>query len=115
MTRPLDSVEEPEISLAVIAGTPTVRPMRLTRSIMGEQLVILVDLGSSHNFIDSTLIPKWKLRVDSSITLRVKVANGQCLKGGGLYKIVKLKVQATLFQPSLHLLDLVGCDIVLGI
>lgn len=38
-----NSKEELEISLAAIAGTPTVRTMRLVGSILGEQVVILVD------------------------------------------------------------------------
>lgn len=103
---PIVNLEEPKISLVAIAGTPTIRSMRLVGSIMGEQMVILVDSDSSHNFIDLALIPKLKLPVDSSINLRVKVANGQCLKSGRLCRTMNLKLQGTLFQPSLCLLDI---------
>lgn len=53
--------------------------------------------------------------MDSTIKLRVKVANGQSLKSEGLCRVVKLKVQGTLLQPSLYLLDLAGCGIVFGV
>ncbi|XP_042952144.1 uncharacterized protein K02A2.6-like [Carya illinoinensis] len=110
-----NKVEVPEISLAAIAGTPTVSTMRLVGSIKGEKLVILVDSGSSYNFIDSTLIPKLKLVVDPSVALSVKVANGQCLSSAGMCNAVKVKMQGTSFKTSLYLLDLAGCDVVLGV
>ncbi|XP_042944714.1 uncharacterized protein LOC122278600 [Carya illinoinensis] len=61
-----DKVEVPEISLAAIAGTPT-------------------------------------------------VANRQCLQSRGMCNDVNLKVQGTSFKPSLYVLDLAGCDFVLGV
>ncbi|KAF5471083.1 hypothetical protein F2P56_011555 [Juglans regia] len=106
---------ELEISLAAIAGTPTVRTMRLIGSINGEQVVILLDSGSSHNFIDSTMASKLKLPVDYLVNLKVRVANGEGLNSEGLCRSVKLKVQGNLLQLPLHLLDLAGCDIVLGV
>ncbi|XP_035542078.1 uncharacterized protein K02A2.6-like [Juglans regia] len=109
------NVEAPEISVATITGTPTMSTMRLMGTLMGEPVVIQVDLGSSHNFVESTLITKLKLPIDASSNLNVRVANGQSLRSDGVCKEVRLKVQGIVFQPSFHLLNLAGCDIVLGI
>ncbi|XP_035543565.1 uncharacterized protein LOC118347658 [Juglans regia] len=109
------SVEAPEISLAAITGTPTMSTMCLLGTLMGEPVVILVDSRSSHNFVESTLITRLKLPIDASSNLNVRVANGQSLRSGGVCKEVRLKVQGMVFQPSLHLLNPAGCDIVLGI
>ncbi|KAF5481507.1 hypothetical protein F2P56_002149 [Juglans regia] len=107
--------EQPEISLAAIAGTPTSKTMRVVGSILGEQVIILLDSGSSHNFIDIAVASRLKLPVDYSVNLRVRVANGQGLSSEGICRSAPLKVQGNLLNPPLHLLDLAGCDIVLGI
>ncbi|XP_035551124.1 uncharacterized protein LOC118349695 [Juglans regia] len=105
---PTSSKEELEISLAAIAGTPTMRTMRLLGSLCGEQMVILVDSGSSHNFIDSALAAKLQLPIDYSANLKVRVANGQGLNSEGICKTAQLKVLTLC-------LDLAGYDIVLGV
>lgn len=112
---PIDKPEELKIFLAAITGTPTVRTRQLVRNIMGEQVVTFVDSSSSHNFINSTLISKLQLPVDYSINLKVKVANGQSLSSEGMCRTMKMKVQGTLLQPPLHLLDFTGCDVVFGV
>lgn len=104
-----------EISLATLAGTPTMSTVGIMGSIMGVQIVILVELGSSHNFIDAALFFKLQLKVDHSSKLSMKVANGQCLQSLGVCEGVKLKVQGNSFHTSFYLLDLAGCDIVLGV
>ncbi|KAF5454428.1 hypothetical protein F2P56_024094 [Juglans regia] len=109
------SKDELEISLAAIAGTPTMRTMRLVGRIKGEQVVILLDSGSSHNFIDTSLASKLQLPVDYLVNLKVRVANGQGLNSEGLCRTVQLKVQGNVLQLPLHLLELAGCDIVLGV
>ncbi|XP_042979958.1 uncharacterized protein LOC122310144 [Carya illinoinensis] len=114
-TTPSSSKEELEISLAAIAGTPTVSTMRLLGSLCGEQVVILIDSGSSHNFLDSALTTKLQLPMDYSVNLKVRVANGQCLNSEGICRTAQLKVQGNLLKPPLHLLELAGCDIVLGV
>lgn len=78
-------------------------------------MVILVDLRSIHNFLDSSLVPRLKLPVDTSMNLYFKVSNGQCIKSGGHCKAVNLKVQGTKFLPSFYMLELAGCDVVLGV
>ncbi|KAF5459088.1 hypothetical protein F2P56_023075 [Juglans regia] len=87
----------------------------LVGSIKGEQVVILLDSGSSHNFIDTALASKLQLPVDYLVNLKVRVANGQGLNNEGLCRTVQLKVQGNVLQLPLHLLELAGCDIFLGV
>lgn len=84
-------------------------------TIMGVHVAILVDLGSSHNFIDSTLLTILQLKVDPFSSLSLKIVNGKCLQSKELCNIVNFKVQSNMFQTSFYLLDLVGCEVVLGI
>lgn len=84
-------------------------------TIMGVHVAILVDLGSSHNFIDTTLLTILQLKVDPFSSLSLKIVNGKCLQSKELCNIVNFKVQSNMFQTSFYLLDLVGCEVVLGI
>lgn len=49
--------------------------MRLVRRIRGEEVVILVDYGSTHSFLDPSIAQKIRLAVDKAAELSVRVAN----------------------------------------
>jgi hypothetical protein len=49
---------KPEISLQAITGSAHPKTMRVLGRINGQQLVILIDSGSTHNFLDATLARK---------------------------------------------------------
>ena len=69
-----------EINLDALTGTPTPSTMRVKGKVNGSGLVILVDTGNTHNFVDASLVPNLQLRVDVSKVLEVKVANGSIVK-----------------------------------
>ena len=72
--------EEVEINLYALTGTPTPGTMRVKGRVNGDRLVILIDTGSTHNFVDVSLISGLQLRVDVTKVLEVKVANGAIVK-----------------------------------
>lgn len=82
---------------------------------MGVQVVILVDLRIFHYFIHIAELSKLQFKVDSSSNLLVLVANGQCIHSERVCEEFKLKVQGKIFQTSFYLLQLDGCNVVLGI
>jgi hypothetical protein len=47
--------ELPKISLNAIAGTPNPRTMQILGVLRYHQLVILIDSGSTHNFVDTKM------------------------------------------------------------
>ena len=49
--------EDVEINLDASTGTPTPSTMRVKGMVNGSGLVILVDTGSTHNFVDASLVP----------------------------------------------------------
>ena len=73
-----------EITLYAITGTPTPGTMRVRGRVNGDRLVILIHTGSTHNFVDASLINNLQLRVDVTKVLEVKVANGEIVKTQGL-------------------------------
>ena len=56
-----------EITLYALIGNPMPGTMRIKGKINGVSLVVLLDTGSTHNFIDAALVPGLKLAVDQSI------------------------------------------------
>jgi hypothetical protein len=107
--------EEPEISLHAITGSPSPRTMRLWGRINFQGVIILIDSGSSHNFLDVAIISRLALKVQQMDNIAVKVANGQVIHTEGVCKGVKLQMQGNTFNVDFYILPLGGCDMVLGI
>ena len=102
------------ISLHAIAGAPSPKTMRIVGRIGKCPVLVLIDTGSTHSFIDIKVAKKEKLTVESS-RMSVQVANGETLPCLGHCKAVKLTLQACNITTKLFLLTLGGCDVVLGV
>ena len=102
------------ISLHAIAGAPSPRTMRLVGTIGKHAVIILIDTGSTHNFVDRSVAKKIKLPVEES-NLAVQVANGDTLSCHGHCKAVAIAMQKCNIVTNLFVLTLGGCDVVLGV
>ena len=106
--------EDAEITLYALSGTPTAGTMRVMGRIKHKSFVILIDSGSTHNFIDATLVSHLHMNIDASQVLEVKVANGDVIKTQGVCEEVPIWLQGHKFVVHLHVLPMGGCDLVLG-
>lgn len=106
--------ETPEISLHAIAGALSPRTMRLSGLAHGCSVVILVDTGSTHNFLDPLIAKKAGLKIGNDQLIEVRVANGDRMSSEGMEEGLDLKVQGNQFVTDFFLLPLGGCDVVLG-
>lgn len=79
----------PEISLHAISGTLNPQTMRLKGTIGKHSVVVLVDSGSAHNFIDLMTARKTGVNIRREGTMEVMVANGDKLHSSGCCKIGK--------------------------
>ncbi|XP_042972766.1 uncharacterized protein LOC122304569 [Carya illinoinensis] len=109
------SAETPAITLHAIIGSLNPKTMRVVGKIGNQPVTILIDSGSTHNFIDPSLLSKLSLPVFTTDKVKVKIANGDQIQSEGSLKHVALVVQNLRFSVDLYLLVLVGCDIVLGV
>ena len=71
---------EAEITLYALVGSPTPGTMRVKGRIKSISLVVLMDSGSTHNFIDASVIHDLHIPVNESQILEVKMANGDTIK-----------------------------------
>lgn len=73
---PIEDDPAPQISLHAIAGTKTPQTMRIVGRLRHCTLTILIDSGSTHNFIDPIVIRKAQVPTQSDAIFEVMVANG---------------------------------------
>ncbi|CAA0832635.1 Unknown protein, partial [Striga hermonthica] len=107
--------DEAEISVHAMVGTKGSRTMRLPAWVKDQRVTVLVDNGSSHNFINATLSHKLKLPTSMVEPFEVRVANGERLRCSKVYRGVPIKFEGVTVKADLFALPLVGPDVVLGV
>lgn len=105
----------PLISLNAINGNTTYQTMRVTGKVRGNALHILIDSGSTHNFLDVNIAKKFGCRVKNTCPLVVSVANGETILSKSMCEQFKWELQGHEFSTDVMLVPLGGCEMVLGI
>ena len=88
--------------------------MRVKGKINGHWVTILIDTGSTHNFLDTAILAILQLSLDPTLTFEVKVANGATIQTQGVCTNVRVSVQGHAFVVDLNVLPLGDCELVLG-
>ena len=110
-----DEDSSPVISLHALMGTEGCQTMRVMGRIKKQNLVVLIDSGSTHNFLDQTVVKRLKCTTKSIVGVKVTVANGDALKAHELCELVQWESQGLVQFTDFMVLPLQGCDVVLGI
>ena len=82
----LDRIPEgvAEITLYALLGSPSPSTMKVWGRINHQEMVMLIDSGSTHNFLDVALWKVLQLPISTQDCFEVKVANGAVLKTEGV-------------------------------
>ena len=104
-----------EITLYALLGSPSPSTMRIKGKINGHWVVIFINTGNTHNFLDAAILSKLQLSLDPTVSFEVKVANGATIKTKGVCLDVKVVMQGDIFSVDLNVLPLGDCGLVLGI
>ena len=67
---------EPEISLHALTGWSPHKTMRVKANIKSHELIVLIDSGSTHNFISERIANSLQLPVQFTKPFNIKIANG---------------------------------------
>ena len=103
------------LSAHALAGTEAVNTLRL-RAVVGDQIMLLlVDSGSSHTFVNAEFAKRAGCVLSPSPPLSVKVANGQSMQCNHMVQNLTWQYQDIKFTDDMRVLDLGGYDAVLGI
>lgn len=58
--------DSPKISLHAMLGPPNLKTMRVVEKVGAVKIVVLIDIGNAHNFLDLGVLQKIKLRMDKA-------------------------------------------------
>lgn len=108
-------VDPPHISIHALMGIPSYSTMKITGSMGTRKLHILVDSGSTHNFIDASLAKKLQCTLQQVPDMKVTVANGNQLICGHKCTNFKWMMQGVWFSADVLVLPLENYDMVLGV
>ncbi|GAU42300.1 hypothetical protein TSUD_136860 [Trifolium subterraneum] len=89
--------------------------MKFQGTIHGVEVLILVDSGATHNFISQKLVHQMDWLVDATPHLNVKLGNGVQVATQGVCRDLEVCIEEFKLKPELHLFELGGIDVVLGI
>lgn len=104
-----------DISIHALHGTTCYKTLRLPGYCLHRTLNILIDTGSTHNFIDKDLVTKMGWKVDSCELLDANLADGNTMPISGVCKGIEWLLQGSVFRADFLLLYLGTCDVVFGV
>uniref|UniRef100_A0A2N9GX58 Integrase catalytic domain-containing protein n=1 Tax=Fagus sylvatica TaxID=28930 RepID=A0A2N9GX58_FAGSY len=110
----LEEIETPGISLHAMRGRDGPETMRVAGLIQAVSTTILLDSGSSHNFVSESLARKLQLHPVKGPRIRVMVASGEKLASKGKCVGVAVKLGKFQSQVDFFILPLEGYEAVLG-
>ncbi|XP_024019767.1 uncharacterized protein LOC21411464 [Morus notabilis] len=100
--------ETPHISLHAMSGIMTPKTLRFSGLIGNQPLQILVDGGSTHNFIQSRVVSHLNLPISTAKRFDVMVGNGEMLRCEGFCSAVPVKIQQHVFLVDFYVLPVQG-------
>jgi hypothetical protein len=115
ITLPLDPPEvEPVISLNALTGFFAPQTLKLIGYIKRRKVIILVDSGSTHNFIHRRIAQETNCYIQAANNFQIMIANGESIKCGGRFENVHLQIGDYHLKYQMFVIDMGNCDIVLS-
>jgi hypothetical protein len=111
----MSPIDEFGLSLNALAENDTYNTIRIKGNYRGRDLIILIDSGSTHNFIDESTISELNGSKSKTTLLAVTVANGNVMLCKMQSPGFTWFMQSYEFKANLRVLKLGRHDIVLGV
>ncbi|XP_071685404.1 uncharacterized protein [Lolium perenne] len=103
------------LSQQAMGGTENSTCFRLQGVIQGQEVLMLIDSGSTGNFISDSLASLLQGVQPMHSPVRVKVANGEILTGTSLIPNCEWHCQGATFNTTMKVIPLQCYDVILGI
>jgi hypothetical protein len=114
ITPPLDPhAVEPVISLNVLTSFSAPQTLKIIGYIKHRKVIILVDSGSTHNFIHRRITQETNCYIRAINNFQIMIANGGSMKFGGHCENLRLQIGDYHLKSHMFAIDMDGCDIVL--
>ena len=103
-----------KLSVHAMSGTPSRRSMRLQGQVGKHSVIILIDSGSTSNFISQQLADQLQYKESAMPLAKVSVAGGGTIECSKFLSEVTWYTQGHKFTTDLKVLPLTSYDIILG-
>nr|TKS00522.1 hypothetical protein D5086_0000182490 [Populus alba] len=105
----------PEISFHALARTNHPQTFRVIGKVGNKEVTVLIDGGSTHNFIDQAVVSKLALPVIRDKVFRVTVGNKEIIECTGRCMGLLLTIQGLPIRADFYVLPVAACQAVLGV
>ncbi|KAL5784030.1 hypothetical protein ACOSQ2_006422 [Xanthoceras sorbifolium] len=105
----------PEISFHAMSGTTHLQTFRVNGRVKNKEITILIDGGSTHNFMDQAVVTKFGLSIVNDRTFQVMVGNKEKIECTGRCLGLSLTIQEYIDQADFYVLSVAVCQAVLGV
>lgn len=115
------AIETPEetvlsgICLNSVVGTNNPKTLKLTGKVAGSEVVVLIDLGATHNFLSLEAIQQLNLPITPTVGFGVSLGTGEAVTGIGKCEGVLLQLQGLCIREDFLPLTLGTSDVILGV
>jgi len=105
---------EPIISLNSLTGFSAPQILKLIGYIKHMKVIIVVDSGSTHNFIYPCISQETNFYIHAVNNFQIMIANGGSMKCGGICENARLQIGDYHLKSHMFSIDMSDCYIVLG-
>eukprot|EP00253_Pinus_taeda_P012205 PITA_12205 len=106
--------DEPVISLHALAGISSPQTLKIRGFIKHRPVIVLIDIGSTHNFIHQKVAEVVHCFVRAVSNFQVQITDGGTMKCEGRCENAKLQMGDYQLKTHMFSIHMGGCDIVLG-
>ncbi|GJW42570.1 reverse transcriptase [Tanacetum coccineum] len=111
-----DTAESGDISiLNSLIGHGSPRSLQLWGTTGSGEVHVLIDNGSTHNFVQPGIVERMCLPVQTTKAFKVYIGSGESLLCENMCSQVTLSMQGLIMEVDLYVLPMKGPDVVLGI
>lgn len=104
-----------DLLLCSDGGLTQPQTMKLRGKVQGGTVVILIDSGASHNFISTKLVQRLGLKVDPTVTYKVRLGDGHGKQTQGCCRQLGVQLGTYAFTGEFFVSELGGVDVILGV
>lgn len=103
-----------ELSTNSVVGFTNPSTMKVRGQILGEEVVVLIDCGVTHNFISDKLVNELKLHTKGNSQYGIILGSRIAIKGKGVCENVEIMLNDWRVTADFLPLELEGVDAILG-
>lgn len=114
-TLPETTKQLAKVSINAMNGSPGTGTIKLQGHLHGRPITILVDSGSTHDFISTSLVKQLQLKTKPTTSINVTIADGSNVKCDTVVEPLFWKMSGEEFSSNTYVLPLGGYDLILGV